>query len=197
VGNLGTIVGTLGGVTLGYWLSTRERRGDEQRRRRVLATALLSEIRFLEGLLRDITTAVIPGEPGEEMIEPYRTAVYDSAGANLLLFSRETVHDLDALYQLVHRLREELQELRRGQINAGVDHYHTVRLRAIYAVDYIREVALRLRNDEGGMWPHPLPSWRVPADDIPPLPLPVFEDNNPRRSATPWPERDDDPAQAL
>jgi hypothetical protein len=194
---LGTVVGTLGGVTLGYWLSSRERRRDEQRRRRVLATALLSEVRFPEGLLRNITTAVIPSEPGEEMVEPYRTAVYDSAGANLLLFSRGTVHDLDALYQLVHRLREELQELHRGQIDAGVDHYHTARLCAMHAADYIQRVALRLRDDAGGMWPHLRPFWRVPADELPPLLLPVFEDHNPRRSSTPWPESDDDPAQTL
>ena len=133
-----TVAGTLTGVLLGSRLSQRLRIEEEQRRRQTLATALLSEVRFLEGLLRDITTAVIPGEPGEEIIEPYRTAVYDSAGANLLLFSRETVYDLDALYQLVHRLREELKELRRGQIDAGVDHYHTAQLRAIYAVAYMR-----------------------------------------------------------
>src|SRR5262245_26764715 len=132
-----TVAGTLSGVFLGSRLSQRLRIEEEQRRRQALATALLSEVRFLEGLLRDIATALIPGEPGEEMVEPYRTAVYDSAGADLLLFSRETVHDLDVLYQLVHRLSEELQELRRGQIDASGDHYSTVRLRTIYAANYI------------------------------------------------------------
>jgi hypothetical protein len=173
-------------------LTRRQRRQEDAERRCALATSLLSEIRFLERLLRDITTALIPGEPGEERIEPYRTAVYDSAGANLLLFSRDTVHDLDALYQLVHRLREELEDIRQGQIDASVDHYHTVRLRAIYAASYIRKVASRLQDNEGGMWPQPLPFWSMPADEFPPLPPPVFQDNDPRRRPTPWPESEDD-----
>jgi hypothetical protein len=189
---LGPVIGASLGASVTYMLTRRQRRQEDAERRRVLATSLLSEIRFLERLLRDITTAVIPGEPGEEMIEPYRTAVYDSAGANLLLFSRDTVHDLDALYQLVHRLREELEDIRRGQINASVDHYDSVRLRAIYAVAYIRQVASRLQDEEGGMWPRPLPFWSVPADELPPLPPPVFQDNDPRRRPTPWPESEDD-----
>lgn len=190
---LGPVIGASLGASVAYILTRHQRRQEDDQRRRALATGLLSEIRFLERLLRDITTAVIPGEPGDEMIEPYRTTVYDSAGANLLLFSRDTVHDLDALYQLVHRLREELQEIRRGQIDASVDHYHSVRLRAVYAVAYIRKVASRLQDDEEGMWPRPLPFWSVPADELPPLPPPVFQDNDPRRRPTPWPESDDDP----
>ena len=61
--------------------------------------------------------------------------MYASAGATLLLLSPETIHALNGLYQLVYRLGAELQEIRRGQIDASADHYHSVRLRAVYTAD--------------------------------------------------------------
>jgi hypothetical protein len=187
-GGLGPWIGASIGASLTYLLTRQQRHKEDDQRRRALATALLSEIRFLEGLLRDIDRALAPGAPGEEMIEPYRTAVYASAGANLLLLSPETVHALNALYQLVYRLGAELQEIRHGQIDASVDDYCAVRLRAVYAAHRIPEVAARLQDYEGGIWPDPLPYWSMPYPELPPFPPPVFEDNDPRRRATQRPQ---------
>jgi hypothetical protein len=49
-----TVIGTLCGVYLGAHLAQQQRLKDEQRRRRALATMLLSEIQVLYTTLKDI-----------------------------------------------------------------------------------------------------------------------------------------------
>jgi hypothetical protein len=47
-----TVVGTLTAVCLGARLAYQQRRQEDDQDRRSFATALLSEIRFLEGIVR-------------------------------------------------------------------------------------------------------------------------------------------------
>ena len=87
-----TASAALAGVGLKSWLAWRQRRKEDDQRRRALATGLLSEIRLLEPGLRDIhddTTAAY------RVMELFQTAMYDHAGANLLLLKPETVHALN------------------------------------------------------------------------------------------------------
>lgn len=157
----------LGGVYLGSRLSWQQRREEEAQRRRTLATGLLGEIRLLESSLWDIhedPTAAY------RIMEPFQTAVYDQAGANLLLFTPETVGALNLFYNGVHELRTTLARYRiqypdprdLGQHHPLGDQEHGyIRIMATSVYYDIRDVATRLRKDEGGQRPNRLPSVRA------------------------------------
>lgn len=52
-------------------MALQQQREEKDQRWRALATGLLSEVRFLEGVLRDVYRARAPGTPAEEMIHPF------------------------------------------------------------------------------------------------------------------------------
>jgi len=161
-----TASAALAGVVLGSWLAWRQRRKEDDQRRRALATGLLSEIRLLEPGLRDIhddTTAAY------RVLEPFQTAMYDQAGANLWLFTAETVYALNIFYNGVHELRTTLARYRMqypdphdlAERYPPRDQEHTrVRLIATNVADVIPDVVRCLHTDEGGRWPDMLPSLR-------------------------------------
>jgi hypothetical protein len=181
-----TTTAALGGVYLGSRLSQRQRREEETQRRQTLATGLLSEIRLLESGLRDIH-----GDPTAAycVIEPFQTAVYDQAGANLLLFQPATVHALNLFYNGVHELRTtlaryrlqypDLHDLAQRYPPGDQEHTH-VRLMATNVHDVIEDVVTRLHKDEGGRWPGMLPPMRFRGvgsqRDVPALKPSIFED---------------------
>jgi hypothetical protein len=157
-GTFGALLGAVLGGVLGFMAAWLPKHWDDRQKRRALATLLLSEIRFMEGNLREIYyRGVTTPDFG------FQTAIYDEASANLLLFSPPTVQALNVFYQHIHNL-PELRTM--GDVNGwlGV---------AYQAACYIPEVATRLR-DEGGEWPRPYgppPSPWEPRD----LPPPMFE----------------------
>jgi hypothetical protein len=104
-----TASAALAGVGLGSWLAWRQRRKEDDRRRRAIATSLLSEIRLLEPGLRDIHDDMTAAY---RVMEPFQTAMYDQAGANLWLFKPETVYALNIFYNGVHELRTTLARYR-------------------------------------------------------------------------------------
>jgi len=152
------------GIT--YALTWDLKRRDDQHKQHALATGLLSEIRLLDNSLRSIhgdTTAAY------RVIEPFQTAIYDQAGANLLLFAPETVQALNIFYHEVHELRTTLARFRvqypgpgdLAQRHPPRDQAHrNVRILAANASDDIADVATRL-DHEGGQRPGPLPSLRA------------------------------------
>jgi protein-S-isoprenylcysteine O-methyltransferase Ste14 len=52
-------------------MALQQQREEKDQRWRALATGLLSEVRFLEGVLRDVYRVRAPGTPAEEMIQPF------------------------------------------------------------------------------------------------------------------------------
>jgi hypothetical protein len=166
-----TATAALGGVYLGSRLSQRQRLEEEQRRRRALATLLLSEVRFVEGVVRRLRGMVnLEGA----LIQPYETTVYDSAGANLLLFDKATVLELNTFYVLVRDLRAMLQLISVSENRIEELDEITLRAKATYSASLVQGVARRL-SAEGGEWPMPLqPYDLLPLPDLPP---PVFESN--------------------
>jgi hypothetical protein len=166
-----TVAGTLSGVFLGSRLSQRQRLEEEQRRRRALATLLLSEVRFVEGVVRRIRGMVnLEGA----LIQPYETTVYDSAGANLLLFDKAPVLELNTFYVLVHDLRAMLQLISVSESRIEDLDEITLRAKATYIASLVQGVARRL-SAEGGEWPMPLQPYNLLP--LPNLPPPVFESN--------------------
>jgi hypothetical protein len=183
---LGPVIGASLGAGVAYMLTRRQRRQEDDQRRRALATGLLSEIRLLEPGLRDIhgdTTAAY------QVMEPFQTAVYDQAGANLLLFRPATVHALNLFYNGVHELRTTLARSRipyhdlrslAQRYPPGDQEHIRIRLMATNVHDVIRDVATRLHQDEGGRWPDTLPPLRFRRVggqlDVPELQPSIFED---------------------
>ena len=162
IGIIGTLLGTVIGFIGAWWL----RYWDDRRKRRTLATGLLSEIHLLDLGLRGIhddTTAAY------RVMEPFQTAMFDQAGANLLLFGPETVHALNIFYNGVHELQAMFARYRLlypdpqnlAEIYPPHDEEHKrVRLMAANVYDSIRDVATRLHKDEGGQWSGTLPPLR-------------------------------------
>jgi hypothetical protein len=183
-----TATAGLGGVYLGSWLSQHQRREEEYQRRRALATALLSELRFLEMTLQHHFR--LRDNPLEREIYPFQTAVYDQAGANLLLFTAETVYALNFLYQRIYDLRADLIEFRslpsdEDDPTADPNHGLNVVLfvKATYAAQRIADVAARLQ-EEGGMWPPPILMLTSPmVGGLPDMPPPGFAGSNPPAAA--------------
>jgi hypothetical protein len=53
------------------------------------------------------------------MIQPYETEVYDTAGANLLLFDAETGRDLNAFYMMINDMRARLPQIQTAGLQRG------------------------------------------------------------------------------
>ncbi len=137
------------GATLTYLFTWRLRREEERQRRQPLATMLLAEVCLLEQGLFDIYQAPAPAD---EPIEPLRTAVYDQAGAQLILFKPVTVQALVRFYQHVHYLRGELSHNRTGHIDPGDSAHWFIRLR-VYGVLRDLKPAFTPLIAEGGNLP--------------------------------------------
>jgi hypothetical protein len=181
-----TASAALAGVALGSWLAWRQRRKEDDQRRHALATGLLSEIRLLDLSLRDIhddTTAAY------RVMDPFQTAMYDQASANLLLFTPETIRALNLFYNGVHELRTTLARYRIQYPNPSdlVQRYPPrdpahieVRLMATNIIDVIPEVVTRLHKAEGRQWPGTLPSLRFRLMgsqlEVPEVKPSIFED---------------------
>jgi hypothetical protein len=186
IGLIGALLGAVIGGVMTYVTTWELKRRDDRHKRHALATGLLSEIRLLESSLRDIH-----GDPtaAYRVIEPFQTAMYDQAGANLLLFQPATVHALNIFYNGVHEIRTTLA---RNHLQypdprdlaerlPPRDQEHTrVRLMATNVYDAVREAATRLRQDEGGQRPGALPPFRYrqvgSEPGVPDLGPSMFED---------------------
>jgi hypothetical protein len=155
--SLVTVGGTVGGVALAFWLNSRERRQEDERRRRALATALLAEIHLLKLSLQSIHETE---DAGNRRIEPFQTAVYDTIGANLVLFNRETVQALIVFYHMIHELQSTLTRTEAQHRDPTHEVHGVVRLMATPAVDAEPDLTRRLRDEEGGQELGPLPVLR-------------------------------------
>jgi hypothetical protein len=163
IGLIGTLLGVVVGAVTGFVGAWLLKYWDDRRKRQTLATGLLSEIRLLHLGLRnlhdDMTAAC-------RVMEPFQTAMYDQAGANLLLFKPKTMHDLNVFYNGVHELQAMFARYRLqypdpqdlAQRYPPGDREHTyVRIMATSVDDAVLDVAKRLRWKEGGQPPGKLP----------------------------------------
>jgi hypothetical protein len=139
---LGPVLGAWIGAGLAYLFTRRQRLEEEQRRRRALATILLSEIQVLYDILKDIHHAFFLKAFHKATIEPFHTAMYDQAGSDRLLFQPETAQVLAQFYALTHTLQTELNKL--GQDD------HALLVRTQYTAECIQEV-MRQLSAEGGV----------------------------------------------
>jgi len=150
---LGPVLGAVIGAGLAYLFTRRQRLEDEQRRRRALATMLLSEIQDLYYTLKDIHQAFFLKALHKVTIEPFHTAMYDQAGSDRLLFQLETAQVLARFYALTHILRTELHEFRDLPMEHRIGRDdHALLVRTQYTAERIQEV-MRQLSAEGGVWP--------------------------------------------
>jgi hypothetical protein len=98
-GTFGALLGAVLGGVLGFMAAWLPKHWDDRQKRRALATLLLSEVRFLERNLREILYRGIDAPDLD-----FQTAIYNEAGAHLLLFAPATVHALNVFYQRIHEL---------------------------------------------------------------------------------------------
>jgi len=171
-----TATAALGGVYLGSRLSQRQREEEDERKRRALATLLLHEVRLLSIILKDIHRS---GELHMEAIEPFHTATYDQAGAELLRLTPETVDRLTYFYQLVHTLQMELTRFRIIPLDQRQWHNAALRVRATQTALAMQET-VRLLTVEGGIQPRPFPPFTIRGyppvgPDFPPSPFESVE----------------------
>jgi hypothetical protein len=174
---LGPVLGAGVGAGMAYLFTRSQRLDEEQRRRRALATILLSEIQVLYYTLKDIHQAFFLKALHKVMIEPFHTAMYDQAGSDRLLFQPETTHVLARFYALTHILRTELKEFRDLPVEHRIGRDdHALLVRTQYTAEHIQE-AMRRLSAEGGVWPVDYPKRiyhmysEVPEDFIfPPFP---------------------------
>ena len=162
----------LGGVYLGSRLNQQQREEEDERKRQALATLLLHEVRMLSIILEDIHRS---GELYMEAVEPFHTAMYDQAGAELLRLTPETVDRLTYFYQLVHTLQMELNRFRVIPLDQRQWHNAALRVRATQTALAMQET-VRLLKAEGGVWPRPFPSITIRGyppvgPDFPPSPF--------------------------
>jgi hypothetical protein len=139
-----TVTGTLCGVYLGAHLSQQQRLKDEQRRRRALATLILSEIQVLYEILKDIHQAYHLKALHQVAIEPFHTAMYDQAGSDRLLFQSGTAQMLAQFYSLVYTLRMELNHFRELTPESRMGRDDAVRFRTLYIAELIKEAMHKL-----------------------------------------------------
>lgn len=147
-GGLGPLLGASIGASLTYLFTRRQRREEETQRRRVLATMLLSELRSLEKALREACQR----SPETRSIMVAQTAMYDQAGAHLLLFSLDTAQALIDFYQQVPKVRALAQGFNANPQLLSSGHKQLWQS-GIDALKALREAATRLHNDEQGEWP--------------------------------------------
>jgi hypothetical protein len=165
IGLIGTLLGVVVGAVTGFVGAWLLKYWDDRRKRQTLATGLLSEIRLLHLGLRnlhdDMTAAY-------RVIEPFQTAMYNQAGANLLLFKPETMHALNIFYNGVHELQAMFARYRlqypdpqalAQRYPPGDREHKDVRLMVTNVDDAVSDVAKRLCK-EGGQWPGTLPPMR-------------------------------------
>jgi hypothetical protein len=152
-GALGPWIGASIGAAMTYLPTRRQRREEEARQRRTLATMLLQELRLLEIVLKDINDSF---ELDMEEVEPFHTAMYDQAGPELLRLTPTTVDQLAYFYQLIHTLQMQLNWFRHHPPGSRAWHDAALKVRATQAALLIKDVA-RLLVAEGGIRPRPFP----------------------------------------
>ena len=174
------IIAPLAATVTGIYLASRvaesQRRKDEDRRRRALATILLSEIQLLHTILKDIHEAFFLKALHKVTIEPFHTAMYDQAGSDRLLFQPETAQVLAQFYALIHILRTELKEFRDLPVEHRIGRDdHALLVRTQYTAELILEAMPQL-SAEGGVWPKPYPkrTYRMYPEDPEAFIFPAF-----------------------
>jgi hypothetical protein len=85
-------------------------------------------------------------------IESHLTAIYESAGANLLLFQSETVHDLSSFYHQIYYLRGQVRNFEPPEDPSDLSTEGSLGSLAVLAAQAVPEVAKRL-DAEGRIRP--------------------------------------------
>jgi hypothetical protein len=115
---------TLLGAVIGFAAAWLPKYWDDRQKRRLLATLLLSEIRFVDRFLRGVIGVRIDYniqiDPSSFL--PSLRAMYSQAGANLLLFSPETVHAVGLFYSVLSRLLERARTEQVDVMESAADH---------------------------------------------------------------------------
>ena len=145
------------GVYFGAHLSQQQRLKDEQRRRRALATLLLSEIQVLYESSKISTQAYHLKALHQVAIEPFHSAMYDQAGGDRLLFQSEMVQVLAQFYSLIYTCRMELNHFRGLTPEQRTGREDALLFRMLYTAELIQEAMHKL-SAEGGAWPIAFPS---------------------------------------
>jgi hypothetical protein len=133
------IIVPLAAVYLASRFAECQRRMDEDRRRRALATFLLNEIQLLYTILKDIRLAYFLKALHTRAIEPFHTAMYDQAGSDRLLFQAETAQLLAQFYSLVHTLRTELNQFRELPPEHRTAQEQALLVRTLYTAELITD----------------------------------------------------------
>jgi hypothetical protein len=175
IGVIGTLLGTVIGAALTYVLTWELKRREDQHKRQALASILLSEVKLLHLILKDLKQAYFSKALHKVAIEAFHTAMFDQMGTDHLLFKLETAPVLAQFYQLIHTLRTELNQFRDLPIEQRIGRDEPLWARIRYTAEMIEEVMHKL-SAEGGVWPKDFPSRTYPwyPEDVEFPPFPPF-----------------------
>lgn len=168
VGSFTTILGALLGYYLGHLKDARERKA----RRAVLATALLAELRFLNGVLRQVAVGGVPQG------DPFAHPVLEAALRELGLFERDAAvaltHFRGFLLDVRNDARAAHQEARTSAPRMFYVLNESVKVKATYAANAIKDLKAAMLAS-GGQLPPPIRERPVTVGSLPQLLPSPFE----------------------
>lgn len=164
-----TVAGTLSGVFMGARLTQHQRRQEDHKSRRELATMFSSELRALEKPLLEACQQ----SPETTSIVLAQMAAFNQAGAHLVLFSPATLQALTDFYHQVSEVQVLARVWNADRQLLGPVH-EQLRQRGIAALRDIPEEASRLRDAEQREWPRKVSASVKPPPCSTELPPSVF-----------------------
>lgn len=173
---VGSLTTAFGGL-LGYWLGHLKEARERRERRTVLASALLVELRALNGVLRQVAGGGVPYG------DPFHHPVLEATLGELSLFERETAVALTHFRNLLLDAQHDVRAAHRAQSgDMGPQMFYvlndSVKVKATYAANAIRDVKAALLKS-GGQLPPPIrerPATREAPPQLLPSPFELFED---------------------
>jgi hypothetical protein len=158
---------------LGYWAAVAQSKRERRERRVAIATALLTELRWLERILRKLAQH---NEAAASTVRP-TTDVHDEFQSEFLLFGPETLRLLLYFRGLIRDIELSRENIRAGLAPVDGDAHHFFRVKAAGAASLIPELR-RLLEGEGGASPLDKHVEQFKPPSLPSLPPPAFPDTS-------------------
>lgn len=157
---------------LGYVAARYQGWVERRRDRLVLATAMLSELRWLEGLLRQVYQ-----HGPASFYDPFDHPILAGLVERLDLFAPATAERLSHFYSLLRDVRAGMNEYRANAEKLGTqkDEYRRfLKGKAFFAASAVRELKNALVR-EGGSLPPKIAEQTIDGAALPALPPPSFD----------------------
>jgi hypothetical protein len=160
------------GAALGYLAAKYEAWLKRRESKRTLATAILSELRWLEGILHQIYDYGLTSH-----YDPLEHPMIETALSELLIFEPETAERISHFHNLLRDTRALMNRYRESPDRLAVhkaEYQRFTKAKAFYAASAISSLASALVR-EGGRMPPPIEEKPIAGNAIPPMPARTFE----------------------